>query len=695
MLKSIRNNLSLIILLAILIFATLLRLYNVSGIWSYYYHDFDGAFNSIIARNYLRYGWLKIKFAQILDVGPLDPDSIPYTHHPPLMPILLSISFRLFGIHEWSARLVPIMSSLGAIIALYLLASEIWNKRTALFACFFMSFIPMASYYGPVPGTEASISLLSVILTTYLYILYIQSPRPLHLILMILSFLFGAIADWHAFYTPLLLSLHYVCFTTKARKHKTFFMFPVIAFLVFILLFFVYPKILTGSYLTLIPKVIFRAGASVSDLGFGENFTFIQWLNKIFGFYLELYTVPVLILTLIWFLSFIYKAVKRRNLEKDVFVIILLVLGTTHIVLFREGAWIHAYWSALLIPGLSIASALPLATIYDLISKPSRKYRTFLRDGFLLATVLFAAYCTFRLHSLYQVHFDHPYDYWYRFGTTINENSKFNDGILISEDIDLRYTPQLEFYADRDITAQITNLKQFYSLYGNNFQKYRYFILPVDQQMVHRALYEFLDKSFSSKTENGFIIFDLKNEKTDDENISKYLQIGKNDYYFLDHMNDAVIVEEKEGYVRARVISVDEKPRKVIYLHPNSTITFRDIPIRENSSLSFGIGINQLAWNKKGDGVQFKVIVTSRGKKTLIFSKYINPKAKMTERKWHDFTVDLQRFRNQEISITLKTQSGPKNNIYFDWAGWSNPQIISRPNANQKLNQNIKAGIKD
>ena len=151
----------------------------------------------------------------------------------------------------------------------------------------------------------------------------------------------------------------------------------------------------------------------------------------------------------------------------------------------------------------------------------------FLRSGFLLATLLFAVYCTFRLHSLYQVHLEHPYDYWNRFGTTINKNSKFNDGILISEDIDLRYTPQLEFYADRNMKAQITNLKQFYRIYNNDFQKYRYFFLPQDQQMVHRALYEFLDKSFSSKTEDGFIIFDLKNKKTADENINRYLQVGK------------------------------------------------------------------------------------------------------------------------------------------------------------------------
>jgi 4-amino-4-deoxy-L-arabinose transferase-like glycosyltransferase len=469
----------------------------------------------------LRYGWLKINFAQITDVGPLDPGSLPRSHHPPLMPILVSISFRLFGTHEWCARLVPTIFSVGGIIALYLLVEKIWNKRTALFACFFMSVVPMASYYGPVPASEASISLFSIILTTYFYILYVQRPEVLYIILMILSFLLGAFTDWHAFYPPLLLSLHYVLFTTNARKHKSFFIFPVIACLVFIFLFFVYPKILTGSYLTLIPKFMFRAGTSISDLGIGEKFTFIQWLNKIFGFYLELYTLPVLILTLIWFLSFIYKAVKRQNLEKDVFVVILLVLGIIHIVLGREGAWIHAYWSALLIPGLAIASALPLERIYNLISRPSIKYGMFLRSGFLLATLLFAVYCTFRLHSLYQVHLDHPYDYWNQFGTTINKNSKFNDGILISEDIDLRYTPQLEFYADRNMKAQITNLKQFYRIYNNDFQKYRYFFLPQDQQMVHRALYEFLDKSFSSKTEDGFIIFDLKNKKTDDENINR------------------------------------------------------------------------------------------------------------------------------------------------------------------------------
>jgi 4-amino-4-deoxy-L-arabinose transferase-like glycosyltransferase len=679
--RLIRHNLSIVILFIIIIYAILLRVDSFNSIWLQNISGHDGAFYSMIARNYLRYGWLNIKFAQFLDAGPLQPDSVPYTRHPPLFPILVSISFKLFGIHEWAARLVPLIFSVGTIIAFYLLVSKVWNQRIALLSCFIMSLMPMASYYGVELSSEGNMILFSFILTTYFYILYLENRRVLYLILIISSFLLGALTDWPAFYSPLLLSLHYILFSKQPMKHKSFFAFPIFASFVFICLFFIYPKILTGSYSAIMSKFLYRIGSSSSDREIGQTFTIMQWFKKLFSYYLKLYTVPILILSLIWFANFIKKLVNGETLSKDIVVIIFLLFGLIHIFLGRQGAWIHPYWSAPLIPGLAIASALPLEAIYNLVSRPSIKYGLIAKSGFFLSLLGLIVYCTLRVHSLHQVPGNIPYDYEYQFGTTINKFSDFSDGILISDDI-LPSGP-LQFYADRYMSGRVTNLNQFYGFYNNNFQRYRYFFLPKDHQIVYRALYEFLDKSFYSKKIDGFLIFDLKRKKIDDNDIIKYLENGQCNYDFLDHLEDGEIAEEKDGNVREGYFYVDQKPRDVLYMHPNSKITFKNIFIHKNSSLNFGIGINQIAWDKKGDGVSFKVMVASQGRHNLIFSKYINPKARLDDRRWHDFTIDLEPFSNQEVSITFRTQSGPRNNIYFDWAGWSYPQIISRPDHDQ------------
>ena len=274
------HNKGLIVLILIITYATFLRAYDFDSVWLFNHHGFNGAFYSIIARNYVRYGWSNLKFAQILDAGPLDPDSSPYYNHQPLLPILVSISFKLFGIHEWSATLVPIGFSVASIIVLYLLVRKIWNERVALFSCFFMTLMPMASYYGPNLSSEGNIMLFSVLLTIYFYTLYLKTPRARYLYLMILSFLFGALTDWPAFYAVPLLSLHYLLFSSNTKKHKSFFIFPIFGCFLF-LLFLYYIHTITGSFYSFFYLLFHRASSYASDSDLTQTFTMIQWFNKI------------------------------------------------------------------------------------------------------------------------------------------------------------------------------------------------------------------------------------------------------------------------------------------------------------------------------------------------------------------------------------------------------------------------------
>lgn len=56
-------------------------------------------------------------------------------------------------------------------------------------------------------------------------------------------------------------------------------------------------------------------------------------------------------------------------------------------------------------------------------------------------------------------------------------------------------------------------------------------------------------------------------------------------------------------------------------------MVFKEVPIKENASLKFGVGINQTAWNKGGDGVLFEIsIVDEKSQNNVIFSQYIDPK---------------------------------------------------------------------
>src|SRR5271166_3746596 len=50
----------------------------------------------------------------------------PYYHKPPLLYWLVMASYRLFGVHDWAARLVPALAAVLTVLAAFF-----WGCRTA------------------------------------------------------------------------------------------------------------------------------------------------------------------------------------------------------------------------------------------------------------------------------------------------------------------------------------------------------------------------------------------------------------------------------------------------------------------------------------------------------------------------------------------------------------------------------------
>ena len=154
-------------------------------------------------------------------------------------------------------------------------------------------------------------------------------------------------------------------------------------------------------------------------------------------------------------------------------------------------------------------------------------------------------------------------------------------------------------------------------------------------------------------------------------------------YNFLANLGSADIVTEKAAYVKVAKSEfvINNNEREALVEHPNSEVVFKDADIMENAELKFGVGINQTAWDKAGDGVLFEVIIVDeKSQKNEIFSRYIDPKNNVEDRKWFDINLNLKAFAGQKVSFIFKTTGGPKGDLNYDWAGWSSPQIISNGN---------------
>jgi len=66
----------------------------------------------------------------------------PYLDKPPLLYWLVGLSYRLFGVHDWSARLVPALAVHGCILLTYGFGRRILGERAAFWGALLLSLAP-------------------------------------------------------------------------------------------------------------------------------------------------------------------------------------------------------------------------------------------------------------------------------------------------------------------------------------------------------------------------------------------------------------------------------------------------------------------------------------------------------------------------------------------------------------------------
>jgi len=125
------------ILFAIFVLALLLRLWDL---WQPFAGDYawNEALYAGIARGFFERGmWEQVA-----------PESGPIVLSPPLVPWLVHSSFRVFGVHEWAARLVPLACGMTSLWFLYLFVRDRLGGRTALAATLLASTAPGIVFYS-------------------------------------------------------------------------------------------------------------------------------------------------------------------------------------------------------------------------------------------------------------------------------------------------------------------------------------------------------------------------------------------------------------------------------------------------------------------------------------------------------------------------------------------------------------------
>src|SRR5712692_118463 len=232
-LAALRDGLGLsITLAAVLALAAVVLCYELTEPFIGH-HDWTSAGNSAAARNHLRYGYAATRLAVTENNDFVPPEWFRYyTNHPPLVPLFVSFSFRLFGEHEWAARLVPIIFSLGSTVLVYLLGIALGGHGLGLLSAFVYALLPMNAYFGRMVNHEAPTNFFALA-TALAYLRWHRTRRTAPFLLALAALVVGELCDWPGYYLAGILPLHHIAASGHARREWKILVFPLTAMVVF------------------------------------------------------------------------------------------------------------------------------------------------------------------------------------------------------------------------------------------------------------------------------------------------------------------------------------------------------------------------------------------------------------------------------------------------------------------------------
>ncbi|HET9111422.1 MAG TPA: glycosyltransferase family 39 protein [Ktedonobacterales bacterium] len=290
---------------------------------------------------------------QYLLTGPAQPDL--YDHHPPLLGLTVAASLLAFGYHFWAVRLVPIVFTLLALALFYLLMMFLFqNRRLAVFAALLFITFPIAAYYGrdvsheaPTMCCELGMALCYTLWRRRRAALPSHAPRDDRWLLGVAGCVaIGMAYGWPMFFFAWILP---ALDTLQARRIDWRLALATggTVTLMFSLLVVQMAWVDGWSLNALRDAFLLR---SASDGANSQSSQLRMWVLQILHHNI-LDFGPWTWLALPAGLVFLWRRYRHEGLTLPIQLIALFGLGgLTHIVVFREGAYVHDYWQFYLIP---------------------------------------------------------------------------------------------------------------------------------------------------------------------------------------------------------------------------------------------------------------------------------------------------------------------------------------------------------
>lgn len=438
----------LVILCVLVVAGTALRMVDFDQPWHNEAHTqglkgFGGALYGNIGRNHVRYGYVATRGAMVNCGGERPVAELAnhrYVNHPPLVGILLSLSFHAFGVSETSARTLPVVASLFAMLVLFFAVRAAAGVAIALLATAFFATMPMAVYYGAFVEVQGSQVMLAVIAIAAIYFRWHATRRRGWLVALFTAVVVGAFLDWPVYLLAVALWLHHVVAPGVAGRRRAIWLGLPLATIACFAANVAYASLLSkaGIGQLLVAFTLENRGDAAAASGWGA------WWRANRDYALAMYGPPMLVLAGLALVGSAGAALSRRAVPGAALAFVFVATGVLYATIFRKGAILHEYWSQHMSPGLAVAAAIAVWT-------GARAFGTG-RGRVVAASVIgvvLAGWLGWTSWERYEPRIDYASSYYVRAGSALRDASAPDEVVTIIGNRGEQ--PLYTFYADRTI----------------------------------------------------------------------------------------------------------------------------------------------------------------------------------------------------------------------------------------------------
>ncbi|MDQ3188958.1 MAG: glycosyltransferase family 39 protein [Pseudomonadota bacterium] len=473
-----------------------LRTQTFTELWTGVHNAWGGAFYGNVARNFLRYGYWATAFAPVVNTGVVDPSQFEiYYHHPPLSIWLTSVSFHVFGVHEWSARLPPLVFSLLTMGLVFAFAKAAYGKATALCALLFIAVLPVEAYYATHVDTNSSASIFLTTLAVEAYRRWLIGGRDRDYFLCVVSVVFGCMTAWYTYLVipPIFAHFWLIHRPTQSRAMRArIWLLPAVAVLVFGLFLLHREIALAGRaevYDALADRVLKRTTQHGVDL--------IVIIKTYVRQILTGYTLPFVGLTAAWIFLFLADLRKRRMQLADWCIAILLSYGFLYALAFPGHLLAHDFFVRPYAPGVALASALVVVRAAGALQR--RLLRLAALGVVVGGVCALGTASTLRLYAADDRSNGHILQ---GFGEVVAALTAPSDAVFLP----IREDRVLQYYLDRPITFGLDTPDKLEAAAAKAITPYL-ILVPERHAKMFPELLAYLKTRYSERREKGLIVY--------------------------------------------------------------------------------------------------------------------------------------------------------------------------------------------